>query len=165
MRKPEHSITYMYIRFDLDWRKLLSVLPNLFIFIIAYYKFNFNCCGTTLWFTFSSIELQFCNKWRKWSWQHWLWKYSRIQNKVCKWTFLCRMLMYFILVDTFRCYIISYQSHDAERSGSYVSLSVSVNGSWKVYFRPFLFQHIFSSVKMCLLWENSYLKELNFQKS
>ena len=69
------------------------------------------------------------------------------QNKVCKWSFLWRMLMYFILVDTFRCYIISYQSHDAERSGSYVSLSVSVNGSWKVYFRPFLFQHIFSSVK------------------
>ena len=29
--KTSLSITYMYIRFDLDSRKLLSVLPNLFI--------------------------------------------------------------------------------------------------------------------------------------
>ena len=30
MRKPEHSITYMYIRFDLDSRKLWLGLPTLF---------------------------------------------------------------------------------------------------------------------------------------
>ena len=43
--KTSLSITYMYIRFDLDSRKLLSVLPNLFIIAhsaVSYYSHSYN---------------------------------------------------------------------------------------------------------------------------
>ena len=53
--KTSLSITYMYIRFDLDSRKLLSVLPNLFISLpniksIYFYEI-------TVWFAYSFVKL------------------------------------------------------------------------------------------------------------